>query len=79
MTHLFHLSRILRRHSENTLAISLWSLDEQGASVAGLELISDGTFRSALEFEDYTDAGDYLAQKNFRPIPVYYEPISGDE
>lgn len=72
-------SGILRRHSENTLAISLWSLDEQGASVAGLELISDGTFHSALEFEDYTDAPDYLAQKQLRPMPVYYEPISGDE
>lgn len=72
-------SRILRRQSENTLAISLWSLDEDGASIEGLELISDGTFRSSMEFEDYIDAPDYSAQKNLRPDAVYYSPLSDDE
>lgn len=55
--------------------MSLWSLDTGGASIAGLELISDGVFSSALPFDDYMDAPDYEAQKNLRPTPAYFEPI----
>jgi len=69
-------SGLLRRQSENTLAISLWSLDSSGASIAGLELISDGVFRSSMEFADYTSAPDYAAQKGLRPKPTYFAPIS---
>ncbi|GJJ13402.1 hypothetical protein Clacol_007656 [Clathrus columnatus] len=72
----FSLQGFLDDNQENTLAISLWSLDEEGSSIAGLQLISDGTFRSSMEFKDYTDAPDYAAQKGLRPAPLYYSPIS---
>ncbi|THV02543.1 glycoside hydrolase family 35 protein [Dendrothele bispora CBS 962.96] len=60
---------ILRRKSTNTLALSLWSLDSRGASVAGLELISDGTFSTALQFTDY-ESPDYADQQDQRPTPT---------
>ncbi|KAK7462971.1 hypothetical protein VKT23_007552 [Stygiomarasmius scandens] len=60
---------ILRRQSANTLALSLWSLDAQGASIAGLELVSDGTFSTALQFNDYENP-DYRDQQGQRPTPV---------
>ncbi|THV02456.1 glycoside hydrolase family 35 protein [Dendrothele bispora CBS 962.96] len=60
---------ILRRQSTNTLALSLWSLDSQGASIAGLELISDGTFSTALQFTD-RESPDYADQQDQRPTPM---------
>jgi len=44
-------------------------LDEQGASIASLELISDGAFSTALQFSDY-ESPDYDDQKDQRPVPV---------
>jgi hypothetical protein len=67
--------RLLRRRSPNTLAVSLWSLDGKGASIAGVELVSDGVFISALPFDDYTDAPDYEAQQALRPHPTYFKPV----
>ncbi|KAJ8456901.1 hypothetical protein ONZ45_g18534 [Pleurotus djamor] len=58
---------ILRRKSSNTLGISLWALDAQGASIAGLQLVVDGTFETSLDLVDYTDAPDYDAQSHLRP------------
>ncbi|VDB90643.1 unnamed protein product [Peniophora sp. CBMAI 1063] len=52
---------ILKRENENTLAVSLWSLDAGPAGLAGLEFISDGQFSSALDLQDYDLAPDYKA------------------
>ncbi|KAG7094115.1 hypothetical protein E1B28_007729 [Marasmius oreades] len=60
---------ILRRNSTNTLALSLWSLDRNGASLAGLELITDGVFSTGFTFKDYAGA-DYEEQKAKRPVPL---------
>jgi len=65
---------ILRRHSTNTLALSLWSLDSAGASIAGLQLVTDGTFATALQFEDYASP-DYESQAHLRPTGKFYEPM----
>ena len=64
------LYRILKRQSENTLALSLWSLDDEPVGLAGLEFISDGQFSSALSLVDYELAPDYGSQASLRPIPV---------
>ncbi|KAK0202519.1 glycoside hydrolase family 35 protein [Desarmillaria ectypa] len=65
---------VLRRSSTNTLALSLWSLDNVGASIAGLELISDGIFSTSLIFNDYRTP-DYVEQQKGRPSGTYYEPM----
>ncbi|RDB21488.1 putative beta-galactosidase A [Hypsizygus marmoreus] len=65
---------ILRRKSTNTLALSLWSLDRGGASIAGLRLVSDGIFSTSMKFTDY-GAPDYTAQRQQRPIPVAIQPL----
>ncbi|KAJ3824597.1 glycoside hydrolase family 35 protein [Lentinula raphanica] len=65
---------ILFRHSINTLALSLWSLDPEGASIAGLEIISDGIFATALVFEDY-HGPDYDDQKDQRPQGIELPPM----
>ncbi|KAF4610613.1 hypothetical protein D9613_007145 [Agrocybe pediades] len=62
---------ILRRNSTNTLALSLWSLDGTGASIAGLSLVSDGTFETSFEFNDYVTP-DYATQKASRPVPTTF-------
>ncbi|KAJ3555978.1 hypothetical protein NM688_g2283 [Phlebia brevispora] len=59
---------ILWKNSENTLALSLWSLDPDGAFIAGLELIADGVFSTALDIRDYTDAPNFVAQRPLRPL-----------
>ncbi|THH33323.1 hypothetical protein EUX98_g844 [Antrodiella citrinella] len=58
---------LLRPRSTNTLALSVWSLDANGSSIAGLSLISDGTLSTGLNISDYTLAPDYEAQKDLRP------------
>ncbi|KAF5351319.1 hypothetical protein D9758_008015 [Tetrapyrgos nigripes] len=65
---------ILRRNSTNTLALSLWSLDKNGGSIAGLQLVSDGTFSTSLQFEDYASP-DYQNQQALRPEPVDVDPM----
>ncbi|KIK56433.1 glycoside hydrolase family 35 protein [Collybiopsis luxurians FD-317 M1] len=65
---------ILLRNTTNTLAISLWSLDSSGASIAGLELVSDGTFATALQFEDY-QGPDYEDQAGLRPQGMAQAPM----
>ncbi|KAE9405356.1 glycoside hydrolase family 35 protein [Gymnopus androsaceus JB14] len=52
----------------------VWSLDATGASVAGLELISDGTFSTALQFVDY-EAPDYSDQAALRPAGTPQTPL----
>lgn len=61
-----HHIRILKSNSQNTLALSLWSLSPAGASLAGLELIADGAFPSGLKIEDVKDEG-WEEQKGSRP------------
>ena len=58
--------RILKSDSQNTLALSLWSLSPAGASLAGLELVTDGAFSSGLKIEDVRDEG-WEEQKGSRP------------
>jgi len=65
---------ILRRQSANTIALSLWSLDNSGASISGLQLVIDGTLSTSLEFNDYISP-DYLAQSLLRPIAEYVQPM----
>ncbi|KAF8972779.1 glycoside hydrolase family 35 protein [Flammula alnicola] len=65
---------ILRRNSTNTLALSLWSLDVAGASIAGLSLVSDGTFSTSFQFNDYKSP-DYAEQKPLRPMANLVEPM----
>ncbi|KAJ3994765.1 glycoside hydrolase family 35 protein [Lentinula boryana] len=65
---------ILFRNSSNTLGLSLWSLDAEGASIAGLEFISDGTFTTALKFEDY-HGPDYEDQESLRPLGITQAPM----
>ncbi|ETW78704.1 glycoside hydrolase family 35 protein [Heterobasidion irregulare TC 32-1] len=60
---------ILKRQSENTLALSLWSLDSSGAALAGLELIADGAFSTSLTLSDYLLAPDYEGAQ--RPAAEY--------
>ncbi|KAJ6619548.1 glycoside hydrolase family 35 protein [Mycena sp. CBHHK59/15] len=69
-----HLCSILRRKSVNTLAVSVWAMDEAGASVAGLQLISDDVFSSALQFQDYSTP-DFAAQKHLRPPGRFVDPM----
>ncbi|KAH8093824.1 glycoside hydrolase family 35 protein [Cristinia sonorae] len=67
---------ILRPRSTNTLALSVWSLDGSGATIAGLSLISDGTYSSALDIKDYTLPPDYnAAQKRSRPAGKVLSPM----
>jgi len=66
---------ILRSRSTNTLALSVWSLDPTGATIAGLSLISDGTFSTALDIQDYTLPPDYTAQKKLRPAGKALPPM----
>ncbi|KAH7914518.1 glycoside hydrolase family 35 protein [Hygrophoropsis aurantiaca] len=66
---------ILRTSSPNTLALSIWSLDEAGASIEGLELIYDGVFSSGFPISDYISAPDYPEQAYLRPPGVYVEPM----
>ncbi|KAJ3852093.1 glycoside hydrolase family 35 protein [Lentinula lateritia] len=65
---------ILFRNSTNTLALSLWSLDAEGASITGLEVISDGIFATALKFEDY-HGPDYEDQRDLRPPGITQIPM----
>jgi len=66
---------ILRSSASNTLALSLWSLDAAGASLGGLQLISDGVFSTALDVEDYLAPGDTAFQSNDRPLGQYIQPM----
>ncbi|TCD69623.1 hypothetical protein EIP91_006848 [Steccherinum ochraceum] len=66
---------ILRPRSTNTLALSVWSLDASGATIAGLSLISDGTFSTASDIKDYTLPPDYTAQKHLRPAGKAQNPM----
>jgi hypothetical protein len=68
------MSSILRRKSVNTLALSLWSLDNAGAFIAGLQLISDGTFSTSLDLEDYISP-DYTSQQSLRPAAKFIQPM----
>ena len=68
-------SRILRSRSPNALTLSLWSLDSSGASIAGLELITDGAFSTGLDIADYIDAPDYAEQRAARPLPKVTDPM----
>ena len=52
------LCSILKRKSVNTIALSLWSLDDEPTALAGLDFISDGQFSTALTFQDYEPALD---------------------
>ncbi|KAF8882023.1 glycoside hydrolase superfamily [Gymnopilus junonius] len=65
---------ILLRNSTNTLAISLWSLDGKGASLAGLSFVTDGIFESSFPFADYL-APDYADQAALRPSPTFNPPM----
>ncbi|KAJ4469138.1 glycoside hydrolase family 35 protein [Lentinula lateritia] len=65
---------ILFRNSTNALALSLWSLDAEGASITGLEVISDGIFATALRFEDY-QGPDYNEQRDLRPPGITQIPM----
>ncbi|KAF8078179.1 glycoside hydrolase family 35 protein [Lyophyllum atratum] len=65
---------ILRRQSVNTLALSLWSLDRAGASIAGLQLVSDGIFSTSLKFTDYVSP-DYASQQQLRPVAKFVQPM----
>lgn len=65
---------ILRRHSANTLAVSVWAMDDSGATVAGLQLVSDGVFSTALQFADYVTP-DFKAQQHLRPTSQFLEPM----
>ncbi|KAJ7432340.1 glycoside hydrolase family 35 protein [Mycena latifolia] len=65
---------ILRRHSANTLAVMVWAMDGSGATVAGLQLISDGVFSTALQFQDYVTP-DFKAQQHLRPSSKFLEPM----
>ncbi|KAF8159357.1 glycoside hydrolase family 35 protein [Crassisporium funariophilum] len=65
---------ILRRHSTNTLALSLWSLDGAGASIAGLSLVSDGEFATSFVFNDYVSP-DYTTQQASRPVANHFTPM----
>ncbi|KAJ7589475.1 glycoside hydrolase family 35 protein [Mycena floridula] len=62
---------ILTRNRPNTLALSLWSLDAAGASIEGLQLITDGTFTTSLSIVDYI-APESTAT---RPIPTTFAPL----
>ncbi|KAF5389137.1 hypothetical protein D9757_004987 [Collybiopsis confluens] len=66
---------ILFRDSTNTLAISLWSLDSAGASIAGLGLVADGVFTTALRFQDYVGP-DFDSQLGLRPEGTMITPMS---
>ncbi|KAL1696048.1 glycoside hydrolase family 35 protein [Schizophyllum commune] len=61
---------LLRRGSPNTLALSVWSLDEGGAKLGGLSLRADGYFASSLTFQDYA-APDYGEQADAREKANY--------
>ncbi|KAJ6557263.1 glycoside hydrolase family 35 protein [Mycena vulgaris] len=65
---------ILRRKSANTLAVSVWAMDASGATVAGLQLISDGVFSTSLVFKDYVTP-DFPAQQHLRPASTFTEPM----
>ncbi|TRM69220.1 glycoside hydrolase family 35 protein [Schizophyllum amplum] len=65
---------LLRRDSPNTLAISVWSLDEDGAQLAGLSLRADGVLTTSLTFEDY-EAPDYAEQADAREQGDYAQPM----
>ncbi|KAJ7043887.1 glycoside hydrolase family 35 protein [Mycena alexandri] len=65
---------ILRRQSTNTLAVSVWAMDETGAVLEGLELISDGVFSTSLGFSDYVTP-DFAAQENLRVPGQFMEPM----
>ncbi|KAJ7264004.1 glycoside hydrolase family 35 protein [Mycena haematopus] len=65
---------ILRRRSVNTLAVMVWAMDASGATVQGLQLISDGVFSTSLEFTDYVTP-DFNAQKHSRAPGGFFEPM----
>ncbi|KAJ7714217.1 glycoside hydrolase family 35 protein [Mycena metata] len=65
---------ILRRQSTNTLGVSVWAMDETGAVLEGLELISDGVFSTSLRFSDYVTP-DFAAQEDLRVPGQFIEPM----
>ncbi|KAJ7175440.1 glycoside hydrolase family 35 protein [Mycena filopes] len=65
---------ILRRRSENTLAISVWAMDAAGATLQGLQLISDGVFSTSFQFADYATP-DFGAQKNLLVPGLFIQPM----
>ncbi|KAJ7288517.1 glycoside hydrolase family 35 protein [Mycena rebaudengoi] len=65
---------ILRRKTANTLGVSVWAMDSQGATVAGLKLISDGVFSTSLQFTDYSTP-DFAVQKRSRPASQFIQPM----
>lgn len=66
--------RILLRHSPNTLALVLWSLDSTGAA-ANVEFVSDGVFSSSNEFSDWTAAPTFMSQEGLRGTYTYAAPM----
>ncbi|KAJ3482157.1 hypothetical protein NLI96_g7176 [Meripilus lineatus] len=62
--------RILKSRGENTLALSLWSLDASGASIAGIQLIMDGNFATGLDIQDYGSTMDFNPQSHLRPVAI---------
>ncbi|KAJ6509031.1 glycoside hydrolase family 35 protein [Mycena sanguinolenta] len=65
---------ILRRQSANTLAVMVWAMDASGATVQGLQLISDGVFSTALQFTDYVTP-DFDSQQQLRTPGGFLEPM----
>ncbi|KAF7365411.1 Beta-galactosidase [Mycena venus] len=65
---------LLRRQSANTLAVMVWAMDASGATVQGLQLISDGVFSSSLRFTDYVTP-DFNAQKQLRATGGFIQPM----
>jgi hypothetical protein len=65
---------ILRRQSVNTLAVMVWAMDSSGATVQGLQLISDGVFSTSLQFTDYVTP-DFSAQEKLRTPGGFLPPM----
>jgi beta-galactosidase len=41
---------VINNRGENTLAISLWALTDQGASLSQVELVAYGAYRTGFNF-----------------------------
>ncbi|CAK5269747.1 unnamed protein product [Mycena citricolor] len=66
---------ILKRHGSNTLALSLWAMDQSGAAVEGLEIISDGYFSTSLPLQDYPAPDFSPIEKALRPADLHISPM----